>query len=107
MSKEVEDFVVVNDSLEWYTDGGTIGINCYGVYKGHSLKDYGNIITIDKSLSTPKEEQLEWYIGWKDKDGVLIEDKEFKEKVIEDIKVREQILNQLLYRSIIPSLYKK
>lgn len=101
-----ENWVEINNAVEWYTDGGSIGIQCFGRYKDKSIKDYGNIITIDYSLSTPAEEQGQWYVGWKNKDGILIDDEEFKKQIIEDIKYREGILNQILYTKIIPSLRK-
>jgi len=99
-------------SLNFYFDGGTIGIKCFGMYKGEYISKngkYGDIITIDKSLQTAWSEGAEayhkWYVGWKHKGGLLIDDLEFKQEIIRKLKDKIEFMNSLLYGYLIPSSY--
>jgi hypothetical protein len=99
-------------NVHYYFDGGSIGIECFGRYNGEWISNkgkYGNLITIDNSLQTGfnegSEERGKWYLGWKHKGGLLIDDLDFKEEVIDSIKAKIEDTNSLLYSKIIPSLF--
>jgi hypothetical protein len=69
-------------NIEMYRDGGTIGIEGYISHKDYNLSSYTSkepIITVDYRMGT--KNPGEWYFGWANKGGTLIQDEEFKELV--------------------------
>lgn len=76
--------ILIKD-IQSYRDGGTIGI--WTIYR---IPDFGYTsvitdeptITIDYSMPNGTGE---WYLGWKNKGGKLIEDNIFKAKVLKAI----------------------
>jgi hypothetical protein len=84
------DLIRIN-RLEKYRDGGSIGL--FGMIDTDEYKLNKKdepIIIIDYSIGS--KEKGQWYSGWKNKGGELINDDSFKDKV------RESIKNNLKYQ---------
>jgi len=74
---------IVVKNINHYLDGGSIGIDCWISYRGEIFEGEPPLITIDNSMGS--DTSGEWFFGWKDKGGRMIEDKEFKEHVFKGI----------------------
>lgn len=88
---------VIIKNITHYADGNSIGIDCWISYRGEIFEGEPPLITIDNS--TGNGTNGEWFFGWKDKGGRIIEDKEFKEYVVkgleEYIKSENSILGKI------------
>jgi len=74
---------VLIKNITHYADGDSIGIDCWISYRGEIFEGEPPLITIDNSMGNGTNG--EWFFGWKDKGGRIIEDKEFKEYVVKGI----------------------
>lgn len=75
--------VILIHNIDTYRDGGTVGI--WATIRWNDEK-YSHTneptITIDYSISAKSQNtEGNWYWGWKDKGGVLIQNEELKDSV--------------------------
>lgn len=87
---------VIIKNINHYRDGGTISIDCWISYRGEILQGESPLITIDYSIGS--DTHGDWYFGWKNKGGKMIEDQEFKDYVVKGIEEHIQLESNVLNR---------
>lgn len=78
--------MIIIKSLDKFKDGGSIGIDMIYIKNPNDTVDLESnspLIVIDYAIGS--ETQGQWYNGFKDKGGKLIEDVNFKKNVINAI----------------------
>ena len=88
--------VILIHNIDTYRDGGTVGIQATIRWNDEKYPHTDEpTITIDYSISS-KSSNIDggWYLGWKDKGGVLIQNEALKDAVRYEI---YQHLNRLMF----------
>lgn len=97
--------MIVIQKIDTYRDGGTIAIECYAsaMVLTNLLNDetpMGGMIQVTIDYAAGTTTPGEWYLGLKNKNGRLITDDNFKDKLIMEIEKRIQreqfLVNKLI-----------